>query len=68
MTSDHQISAEEIKLLKDRLLEMGRKSLNIINLTSMDKNDIWERAIEINYLGQELFKKLSRLEKVNKDS
>ena len=60
---NHTITSEEINDIRNQLLNIGEKSLFIINESRSKKDNIWEGAIDINYRGQRLFKLLAEIEK-----
>ena len=61
---DYLATEADIDLIQDRLEEIGKLSLLVIKQQEqISKDDVWERAVEINKIGQELYLKISRLPK-----
>ena len=60
---NHTITSEEINDIRNQLLNIGEKSLFIINESRSKKDNIWVGAIDINYRGQRLFKLLAEIER-----
>ena len=61
---DYLATEADIDLIQDRLEDIGKLSLlGIKEQEQISKDDVWERAVEINKIGQELYLKISRLPK-----
>jgi predicted nuclease of restriction endonuclease-like (RecB) superfamily len=61
---DYLLEKNKIDDIQDRLQEIGVLSLFIIkHQERISKDEIWERAVEINKLGQDVYKEISRLPK-----
>ena len=61
---DYLATEADIDLIQDRLEEIGKLSLLVIKQQEqISKDDVCERAVEINKIGQELYLKISRLPK-----
>ena len=59
---DYLLMKEELDLIQKKLEEIGELSLLVIKKQEMlSKDDTWEKAVEINKLGRELYLKVSRL-------
>ena len=58
---DYLLEKEKINSLQDKLQEIGALSLFIIkHQEKISKDEIWERAVKINKLGQALYKEVAQ--------
>ena len=69
---DYLLEKSKVDDIQDRLQEIGALSLFIIkHQEKISKDALWERAVEINKLGQDIYKDISQLptkiEYINKD-
>ena len=48
--------------MRKELLNLGAKSMRVINMSRSQKDEVWEEAVQINHIGQKLFKNLAALE------
>jgi hypothetical protein len=62
---DYLLPQSKVKHMQDKLEEIGELSLIIIkDQEKFSKDELWERAVIINKLGQEIHKDLSHLSKL----
>tara|TARA_B100000959_G_C14440629_1_gene402515 strand:+ start:36 stop:227 length:192 start_codon:yes stop_codon:yes gene_type:complete len=62
---DYLLSKSKIENIQAKLEEIGELSLIIIkDQEKFSKDDLWERAVAINKLGQEIHKDLAHLSKL----
>jgi len=62
---DYLLPQSKVKHMQDKLEEIGELSLIIIkDQEKFSKDELWERAVIINKLGQEIHKDLAHLSKL----
>jgi len=61
---DYLLPKSKVEHIQEKLEEIGKLSLIIIkDQEKFSKDDLWERAVAINKLGQEIHRDLSLLSK-----
>ena len=61
---DYLLEKQKVNLFQDKLEQIGALSLFIIkHQEKLSKDEMWEKAVEINKIGQDLYKGLAHLEK-----
>ena len=61
---DYLLEKQKVNLFQDKLEQIGALSLFIIkHQEKLSKDEMWEKAVEINKIGQDLYKDLAHLEK-----